>query len=192
MERLRVLIADDEVLVAEALREEAQRLGHEVVATAVDGAEAVALAKKLRPDVAILDVKMPEMDGLAAAQAIIQHEPIPVIIVTAFVEDELLERAGEAGVLGYLVKPVDETQLKAALKVAMSRFGELSALRQEVASLKEALEVRKMVERAKGILMHRLQLSENEAFKKLQKRARDTNRKLGDVARAIVEASELL
>jgi response regulator NasT len=192
MERLRVLIADDEVLVAEALREEAQRLGHEVVATAVDGAEAVALAKKLRPDVAILDVKMPEMDGLAAAQAIIQHEPIPVIIVTAFVEDELLERAGEAGVLGYLVKPVDETQLKAALKVAMSRFGELSALRQEVASLKEALEVRKMVERAKGILMDRLQLSENEAFKKLQKRARDTNRKLGDVARAIVEASELL
>lgn len=192
MQRLRVLIADDEVLAAQELRDVAERLGHEVVATAADGAEAVALAKKLRPDAAMLDVKMPRIDGLEAAKQIMQHEAIPVIVVTAFVEDELLERAGEAGVLAYLLKPVDEAQMKAALKVAVSRFGELASLRQEVANLKEALEVRKLVERAKGILMQRLELSEAEAFKRLQKKARDTNRKLGDVARAIVEASELL
>jgi response regulator NasT len=192
MERMRVLIADDDSVVAETLRDEVERLGHQVVALARDGAEAVELTRRTRPDSAILDIKMPKMDGLAAAAEILKENPIPIIVLTGFVDDDLVDRASQAGVLAYLTKPAEAQQLRATLAVARRRFEEFSALRREITDLQEALETRKLVERAKGILMQRLSLPEADAFRRLQKRARDTNQKLGAVAQAVIAANDLM
>ena len=192
MEALRILIADDESIRLLSLRQQLAALGHQVVAEASNGREAVALALATRPDLAILDIKMPVMDGIEAAQEITRHRPIPIILLTAYNETELVERAAQANISAYLMKPVAEEDLLPAITLALTRFRQFEALRREVNDLREALEARKVIERAKGILMRRLNLTEEEAFRRLQKQSQDTNRKLAQVAEAIILADQML
>jgi len=189
---MRVLIAEDDSVVAHSLRQQAESLGHVVLGVVRGGAAAVKLTQELRPDAVIMDIKMPELDGLAATQQVLERSPTAVVILTGHVEPDLVERASQAGAMAYLHKPVEAGELDAALQVARRRFEETQALRGEVTILREALRVRKLIERAKGIIMQRLQVSEAEAFRRLQKRARDQNRKLGDIAQSIVDADEML
>jgi len=192
MRPLRILIADDESIRLLSLRAQLTALGYQVVAEATTGAEAVALARQTQPDLAILDIKMPGMDGIEAAEQITQAQPIPIILLTAYSESQLVERAARANISAYLMKPVAEEDLLPAIALALARFSEFQALRQEVVSLREALEARKVIERAKGILMRRLNLTEEEAFRRLQRQSQDTNRKLAEVAQAIVLADQML
>lgn len=192
MKSMRVLVAEDDVVVAHGLREQVESLGHTALAIARTGVEAAALACELRPDAIIMDIRMPELDGLEATRLVLERSPTAVVILTGHLEQELIERAIAAGAMAYIAKPVEAAELDAALQVARQRFEETQELRGEVSSLREALRVRKIVERAKGILMRRLQVSEAEAFRRLQKRARDQNRKLGDVAQSIVEADQMI
>jgi AmiR/NasT family two-component response regulator len=192
MEALRILVADDESIRLLSLRKQLAALGHVVVAEASTGDEAVTLAASTLPDLAILDIKMPVMDGIEAAEKMTQARPIPIILLTAYDEAQLVERAAEANISAYLMKPVAEEDLLPAITLALTRFRQFQALHQEVADLREALEARKTIERAKGILMHRLNLTEEEAFRRLQKQSQDSNRKLAQVAEAIVVADQLL
>jgi response regulator NasT len=191
MDRLRVLIADDESIRLLSLSSQLTALGHQVIAEATRGDEAVQLAERHQPDLAILDIKMPVMDGIEAAERITRERPIPIILLTAYSEAQLVERAARANISAYLMKPVAEEDLLPAITLALTRFKEFESLRREVADLREALEARKVVEKAKGILMRRLDLSEEEAFKRLQKQSQDTNRKLTEVAEAIVMADRM-
>jgi response regulator NasT len=191
-DRLRILIADDEAIRLMTLRTQLRALGFEVVAEATTGRQAVELASRCEPDLAILDIKMPELDGIAAAREITAHRPIPVILLTAYSEPELVERATEAGVFAYLVKPVSEEDLLPTILLARARFEEFRLLQQEVADLREALEARKVIERAKGILMKRLGISEAEAFRRMQVQSQKENKKLVEIARAIVTAHGVL
>ena len=192
MDALRVLIADDESLRVMSLKRQLETIGHKVVAEASNGKEAVRLALDLRPDLAILDIKMPEMDGIEAAQQITEERPIPIILLTAFSETELAERAANANVAAYLMKPISEQDLVPAIALAVSRFKEFQSLHREVDDLRDALETRKLVERAKGILMRRLSLSEEEAFRRMQRRSQNENKKLGEIANAIITADGML
>ncbi len=192
MEALRILIADDESLRVMSLKGQLESIGHKVVAEAANGKEAMSLARELKPDLAILDIKMPEIDGIEAAKGITQERPIPIILLTAFSEKELAERAAEANVSAYLMKPVSENDLLPAIALAVSRFKEFQALHREVDDLREALETRKLVERAKGILMRRLNLTEEEAFRRMQRRSQNENKKLGEIANAIITADGML
>ena len=192
MDALRVLIADDESLRVMSLKGQLESIGHKVIAEAANGKEAVNLARELKPDLAILDIKMPEMDGIEAAQTITQERPIPIILLTAFSEKELAERAAEANVSAYIMKPVSEQDLLPAIALAVSRFKEFQALHREVDDLRDALETRKLVERAKGILMRRLNLTEEEAFRRMQRRSQNENKKLGEIANAIITADGML
>ena len=192
MDALRVLIADDESLRVMSLKGQLETIGHKVVAEASNGKEAVRLALDLRPDLAILDIKMPEMDGIEAAQQITEERPIPIILLTAFSETELAERAANANVAAYLMKPISEQDLVPAIALAVSRFKEFQSLHREVDDLRDALETRKLVERAKGILMRRLSLSEEEAFRRMQRRSQNENKKLGEIANAIITADGML
>jgi len=191
-EPLRILIGDDESIRLMSLRKQLQTLGHQVVAEASNGAEAVALAAATRPDLAILDIKMPGEDGIEAAQEITRGRPIPIILLTAYNETELVERAAQANISAYLMKPVAEEDLLPAITLALIRFRQFEALRREVSDLREALEARKVIERAKGILMRRLSLSEEEAFRRLQRQSQDGNRRLAQVAEAIIMADQML
>lgn len=191
-EPLRILIADDESIRLLSLRAQLQALGHRVVAEASNGQEALVLAKATRPDLAIMDIKMPMVDGIEAAERMTQERPIPIILLTAYSEAELVERAAQANVAAYLMKPVAAEDLLPAITLALSRFRQFEALHREVEDLREALETRKLVERAKGILMRRLGLNEDEAFRRLQKQSQDTNRRLAEVAQAIVTADQML
>ena len=192
MEPLRILIADDESIRMMSLRKQLVTLGHRVIAEASNGEEAAALAATTQPDLAILDIKMPIMDGIEAAQQITRSRPIPIILLTAYNEAELVERAAQANISAYLMKPVAEEDLLPAITLALIRFRQFEALRREVSDLREALEARKTIERAKGILVRRLGLTEEEAFRRLQKQSQDSNRKLAEVAEAIVMADRLL
>jgi AmiR/NasT family two-component response regulator len=192
METLRILIADDESIRLLSLRRQLAALGHVVVAEASTGDEAIALAASALPDLAILDIKMPVTDGIEAAEKITQARPIPIILLTAYDEAQLVERAAEANISAYLMKPVAEEDLLPAITLALTRFRQFQALRQEVANLREALEARKTIERAKGILMRRLNLTEEEAFRRLQKQSQDSNRRLAQVAEAIIVADQML
>jgi response regulator NasT len=191
-EPLRILIGDDESIRLMSLRKQLQTLGHQVVAEASNGAEAVALAAATRPDLAILDIKMPGEDGIEAAQEITRGRPIPIILLTAYNEAELVERAAQANISAYLMKPIAEEDLLPAITLALIRFRQFEALRREVSDLREALEARKVIERAKGILMRRLNLSEEEAFRRLQRQSQDGNRRLAQVAEAIIMADQML
>jgi two-component system, response regulator PdtaR len=182
----RILIAEDETIIRLDLRELLERAGFEVCAEARDGEEAVALARSERPDVAVLDVKMPRLDGIEAARRILDDRPIPIVIVTAYGEQELVARAVEAGVFGYLVKPFRETDLLPAIQTARARHEELAALREEAESLAEALAARKAIERAKGLLMERDGLTEQEAFARLRKASQISGKPLRVVAEALV------
>jgi response regulator NasT len=182
----RILIAEDETIIRLDLRELLERAGFEVCAEARDGEEAVELARSERPDVAVLDVKMPRLDGIEAARRILDDRPIPIVIVTAYGERELVARAVEAGVFGYLVKPFRETDLLPAIETARARHDELAALREEAESLAEALAARKAIERAKGLLMERDGLTEQDAFARLRKASQISGKPLRVVAEALV------
>jgi response regulator NasT len=185
---VRILIAEDETLIRLDLRGILERAGFEVCAEARDGQEAVDLARDLRPDLAILDVKMPRLDGIEAARRILDERPIPIVILTAYGQEELVARAVEAGVFGYLVKPFREADLLPASRAAHARHDELAALRDEAASLAEALATRKVVERAKGLLMEREGLTEQEAFERLRRVSQISGRPMKIVAEALVAA----
>lgn len=183
---MRILIAEDETIIRLDLRTTLEEAGFEVCAEARNGEEAVALAAGERPDLAILDVKMPELDGIEAARRILAERPIPIVMLTAYGQEELVSRAVEAGVFGYLVKPFREADLLPAIHAARARHAELEALREEAESLAEALATRKVVERAKGLLMERERLSEDEAFARLRRASQSSNRPMKVVAEAIV------
>lgn len=192
MRSLRVLIAEDEPLVAGVLAEQLSQLGHRVVGEATDGEEAVRLCLDARPDLVIMDIKMPRLDGLAASRAILEQAPVPIILLTAYTNDEFIEEAANVGIMDYLVKPVDERDLVPAIRLALSHFEQLQSLRHEVEDLREALETRKLVERAKGVLMRRLNLTEEEAFSRIQRQARNRQAKMRDIAAAIIAADEIM
>ena len=183
---MRILIAEDETIIRLDLREILERAGFEVCAEARDGEEAVELALSEQPDLAILDVKMPRVDGIEAARRILGERPIPIVILTAYGQDELVSRAVEAGVFGYLVKPFRETDLLPAIHAARARHAELQELRDEAESLAEALATRKLVERAKGLLMAREGLSEEEAFARLRRASQVSGRPMRVVAEALI------
>jgi response regulator NasT len=188
----RIAVADDEIDMRDYLARILPRLGHEVVAVAENGRQLVELCRRERPDLVITDIKMPDMDGIAAAVQIYQERPVPVILVSAYHDAELVERAEADHILAYLVKPIKQTDLAPAIAIAMRRFAQFQSLRQEAADLRQALEDRKVVERAKGVLMRRAALDEQTAFRRLQKMASDRNRKLVDVAQMILVAEEAM
>ncbi|WP_322489507.1 ANTAR domain-containing response regulator [Chloroflexus sp.] len=192
MAAIRILIAEDNDLVSLTLEEQLKGLGYEVVGIARTGAEAVMLATRLKPDLVIMDIRMPEMDGTEATARIRDQTGIPVVMLTAFSDKDTIRRAEVAGALAYLVKPVNEQELPPAISIALARHRELQNLRSENLELQEALEARKLIERAKGILMQRLGLSERDAYERLRQRARDKRTKMKDIAQAIIEAEELL
>src|ERR671938_246554 len=183
---MRILVAEDETIIRLDLRSLLESHGYEVCAEARDGEEAVALARSEQPDLAILDVKMPRLDGIEAARRILDERPIPIVMVTAYGHQELVSRAVEAGVFGYLVKPFREQDLLPAIQTARARHDELQALREEAESLAEALDARKIIERAKGLLMQKEQLSEQEAFARLRKASQVSGRPLKVIAEAVV------
>lgn len=192
MDMVRVVIADDESIRLMSLRTQLESLGLQVIGEAVNGKQAVDVILKLKPDMAILDIKMPDMDGLEAAKAIASQYPIPVILLTAYSERTLAERAIEAGVFAYLMKPVSEEDLLPTILLARSRFQEFQDLRKGMSDLKEALETRKLVEKAKGILMERRNLTEAEAFRRMQIQSQNENKKLAEIAQAIIMADRML
>ena len=185
---MRILVAEDETIIRLDLRKTLEDAGFQVCAEARNGEEAVALAERERPDLAILDVKMPRLDGIEAARRIIAERPIPIVMLTAYGQDELVSRAVEAGVFGYLVKPFRETDLLPAIRAARARHAELEALREEAESLTEALATRKVVERAKGLLMEREAITEEEAFARLRRASQSSNRPMKVVAEALIAA----
>lgn len=190
MERTRVIIADDESIIRADLKEMLTNLNYLVVGEVGDGQSAVNLARELRPDVILMDIKMPNMDGIDAAKILTEEQIAPVVLLTAYGQKELVDRAKEAGVVGYLVKPFRETDLLPAIEVALSRFSEFKTVRQEVDDLQNALETRKMVERAKGILMDTQKIDEGEAFRKIQKMSMNTRKPMKEVAEAIILAHQ--
>ncbi len=187
---MRLLIAEDETIIRLDLRELLERAGFEVCAEAHDGLEAVELARTELPDLAILDVKMPRLDGIEAAKRILDERPIPIVILTAYDQQELIARAVEAGVYGYLVKPFRESDLLPAIETARARHAELMALREEADSLAEALAARKLVERAKGLLMEKEKLSEQDAYARLRKASQLSGKPIRVVAEALIATFE--
>ncbi|MET1061045.1 MAG: response regulator [Nocardioides sp.] len=183
----RVVIAEDEALIRMDLAEMLAEEGYDVVGQAADGEQAIALAESLAPDLVILDVKMPRLDGIAAAQRIAEQRIAPVVMLTAFSQRELVERARDAGAMAYLVKPFSRTDLVPAIEMAVSRFTELTSLEREVADLTERLETRKAVDRAKGVLQKDLGLSEPDAFRWIQKTAMDLRLSMREVADGVVQ-----
>jgi AmiR/NasT family two-component response regulator len=183
----RVVIAEDEALIRMDLAEMLVEEGYDVVGQAGDGARAVELAEQERPDLVILDVKMPVLDGIAAAERIARARIAPVVILTAFSQRELVDRARDAGAMAYLVKPFSRSDLLPAIEIAVSRFTELGTLEREIADLGEQLATRKAVDRAKGILQRELDLTEPEAFRWIQKTAMDLRRSMREVAEGVVE-----
>ena len=182
--RIRILVAEDEALIRMDLIEMLAEAGYEVVAEASDGAQAIELAQLHKPDLAILDVKMPVLDGISAAEKIISIAP--VLMLTAFSQRELVERARDAGVMAYVVKPFSIGDLVPAIEIAISRHLQMRTLADEVADLHERLETRKLIDRAKGILMQALNLAEPEAFSWIQRAAMDRRMSMKDVAQAVI------
>lgn len=188
MKRIRILIADDESLILMDLREMLTNLGYLVVGEANDGRSAVNMARELRPDLIIMDIKMPDMDGIEAAEVLTAEKIAPVLLLTAYSQQDLIERAKEAGVVGYLVKPFRESNLAPAIEITLSRFQEFQTVQKEVEDLQEALETRKIVDRAKGILMDSQGLTEQDAFRRIQKMSMNTRRPMKEIAEAIILA----
>ncbi|MDD3157208.1 ANTAR domain-containing response regulator [Anaeromusa sp.] len=189
MRPLRIVIADNESIIRMDLKEMLEEAGHTVVGEAVNGQKAVELAKKYRPDLVIMDVKMPNMDGITAAKLISAEKLAPVLLLTAFSQKEIVEKAKESGVLAYLVKPVKEANLFPAIEIALSRFGEMQELEKELEDLKHSLETRKILDRAKGILMDAHHLNESEAFRRIQQYSMAKRISIREVAEAIIHAA---
>lgn len=186
----RVLVAEDEAIIRLDLAEMLGEAGYDVVGQVGDGEQAVAMALELRPDIVIMDVKMPVMDGITAAEQIGKERICPVVMLTAFSQTELVERARDAGVMAYVVKPFTSSDVTPALDIALSRWGELKALEAEVADLGDRLETRKAVDRAKGVLMAKLKITEADAFRWIQKTAMDRRMSMREVADAVVAGME--
>ena len=186
---LRLVIADNESIIRLDLREMLEEAGHEVVGEAIDGRKAVDLTRMHRPDLVIMDIKMPDMDGITAARKISEAKLAPVLLLTAFSQPEIVEQAKDSGVLGYLVKPVKESNLFPAMEIALSRWQEMQGLEQELDKLKDSLELRKTVDRAKGILMAAHKLSEDEAYRRIQRYAMAKRVTIKEVAEAMVKAA---
>ncbi|HYI25490.1 MAG TPA: response regulator [Thermomicrobiales bacterium] len=189
--RWRIIIADDESLIRLDLREMLTHIGYDVIAEAGDGRSAVDLAKRLRPDLLIMDIKMPDLDGISAAEELTRDRIAPVVLLTAYSDQGLVERAREAGVVGYVVKPFREAELMPVIELSRARFDEFRTLEREVGDLKEALETRKLIERAKGILMETHGLREAEAFHRIRKTSMDARKSMKEVAEAILLAYEM-
>ncbi|MEB3222474.1 MAG: response regulator [Candidatus Sericytochromatia bacterium] len=191
--KLRILIADDESIIRLDLKEMLQERGYEVVGEATDGRVAIELAARLQPDLIVMDLKMPNLDGLGAVREI--NAPgkrrTPVVMVTAYSDPDLVEQAVELGVFAYLVKPIKEADLLPTIEVAMSRAEEMNALTDEISNLKEALETRKVVEKAKGILIDTYGITEAEAFRRIQKLSMNSRKPLREIADAIILAREV-
>lgn len=191
MPKMRVLIADDDPIIRLDLKQMLENLDYDVVAEAGDGEEAVKLARETLPDICVLDVKMPSMDGIEAASILAEEGISPVILLTAYNDQQLIERAKGAGVFGYLVKPFKPTDLPPSIEVARSRFEQNRQLGQEVNSLQEKLETRKLVDRAKGLLMASAGINEAEAFRKIQQQSMNLRKSMKEVAEAIILANEV-
>lgn len=189
--KLKILIGEDEYLCLMGIKAIVEELGHTVIGEAPDGEMLVEMAAKLKPDLIMVDINMPKKDGIEAIKAINQMMFIPSIIVSGYHDENMIKRATEEGVLYYLVKPIDLKDLKIAINIAMAKFDEIKSLHDELDNTKKMLEARKQIERAKGILMDRMNLKENEAMKRLQKMSRDKNIKLIDVVNQIIQAEEL-
>jgi response regulator NasT len=185
-ESLRVVVAEDEGLIRMDVVATLQEAGYEVVGEAADGEEAVRLAIELMPDLIVMDIKMPKLDGISAAEKISKHK-IPVVLLTAFSQSDLVKRAADAGAMAYVTKPFKPSDLLPAIQIALSRAEELSSLEGEVADLTERLETRKLMDRAKGLLQSKMKLSEPEAFRWIQKASMDRRLSMSQVAKAVLE-----
>ena len=189
---LRIAVADDELDMRDFFEKMLPLCGHQVVSVAETGRELVEHCRKLKPDLVITDIKMPDMDGIEASMEICREQPLPVILVSAYHDPELIERAEADHILAYLVKPIGKADLAPAIAVAMRRFSEMQVLRQETADLRQTLADRKVIEQAKGILMRVTGVSEKDAFRRLQDLAADKNQKLIDAAKTIVSLERTL
>jgi AmiR/NasT family two-component response regulator len=187
---LSIAVADDEPIMRDYYREILPLLGHRLACVAQSGREIVEFCRVTRPDLVITDIKMDDMDGIDAAREICAGDPLPVILVSAYHEPDLFERASSEHILAYLVKPIKQADLDAAIAIAMRRFEQFRDIRREAGELRQALEDRKILDKAKGIMMKKASVDESEAYRRLQKLARDNNQKLVDVARMILLAEQ--
>ena len=192
MESLKAVIAEDEQLTRTIIKARLEKLGHTVVAEAGDGTQAVEAARLHKPDVIIMDIKMPVMDGIEAARRILSETPCAILFLSSFNEQELVEQASDTGALAYLMKPFRKEDLAPALEMAVRRFRQIQSQAKEIDELKETLETRKLIERAKGILMDRHRMSEEEAFKRIHFQARNQNKKMREIAQSIITAADLI
>jgi two-component system, response regulator PdtaR len=190
MSDTRILLAEDEVISRMDLREMLENLGYTVIGEAGDGVAAVNLARTLKPDLVLMDIKMPELDGISAAETLSSERVTPVLLLTAYSDKEFVDRAVDAGVMGYLVKPFAEAQLKPAIEVALERWREVRQIQQDLTQTQETLETRKLVERAKGVLMDSQSLKEAEAFRRIQRLSMNSRKSMREVAEAILLAHE--
>jgi response regulator NasT len=188
---IRIVIAEDESVNRVDLEEELEQQGYEVVGAAADGEAAINLTRELHPDVVLMDIKMPKMDGIEAAETLTREKLAPVLLFTAYSDDELIERARQAGVVHFVTKPWREKDLKPAIEIALSRFNEFRAMEAKVKDLEEALATRRVVEKAKGVLMKKYALSEDEAYKRIQRLSMNNRKSMREVAEAILLAEEL-
>lgn len=189
--QLRLVIADDESLIRMNLKEALVGLGYLVVGEAGDGVSVVNLARELRPDLVIMDIKMPKLDGIQAAKVLTEDKIAPVLLLTAYSDRELVERAREAGVVNYLVKPFKDAELLPAIEIAIGRYSEFQEMEQKIGDLQETLETRKLVERAKGVLMDTQGLKEQEAFRKIQQLSMNTRKTMREIAQAILLTAQI-
>lgn len=191
MEHKRIIIADDEALIRQDLREMLTNLGYLVIGDVGDGRSAVNLARELKPDLVIMDIRMPDMDGIEAAKVLTEEGIAPVLLLSAYSQRDLVERAAEAGVSGYVIKPFDEANLLPAIEVVLARFGEYQEISKEAARLEERLETRVAVDRAKGILIDHRGLTEQEAFRNIQRMSMNSRKSMREVAEAIILAHQM-
>ncbi|HET9109419.1 MAG TPA: response regulator [Ktedonobacterales bacterium] len=187
----RIILAEDDSVIRMDLREELQRQGYLVIGDVGDGQSAINLARELRPDLIIMDIRMPELDGIEAARALTSERLAPVVLLTAFSDDELIERAREAGVVNYITKPWRQSDLKPAIEIALARFQEFREIESQVKTLEDQLATRKVVEKAKGVLMEKYKLTEQEAFRRIQKLSMNNRKSMREVAEAILLAEEV-
>ncbi|HEX6543310.1 MAG TPA: response regulator [Ktedonobacterales bacterium] len=187
----RIILAEDDAVIRMDLKEELERQGYLVVGQVGDGQSAVNLTRELRPDLVIMDIRMPELDGIAAAEILTREKLAPVVLLTAYSDEDLIERARNAGVVHYVTKPWRQSDLKPAIEIALSRFQEFRTIESKVKDLEDALTTRKLVERAKGVLMDKYKLSEQEAFRRIQKLSMNNRKPMKDVAEAILLTEEL-